>query len=540
MAMSVADILRMGKDSGGGDGGEAQNKNKKKTNKKRKSTVPRVWIPEEYTLVRNGVVLNEQPDLILDMLSERALFLFKHNNPTVEFGGDPSVPLWKGVFKLAPRFNYRDNEYFNPTQRHLKLIYQSRPQKDRPAKAIECSRPDGSTYMREEPTNDIIQRTGKVYPYWVDDWYHMKKRQKRAKRRHGINNGSADGATERLLAGAKMRSSKMIRESAVAESEGGVLQEAQRDAAVVVVSTVGRTVVPTDGVFIFPLTGRMAENARKRPGAQKAIIPSTILKVSPADALAKQYKRHLSELGTHAFDPVGPGAPRQPPQAGDDDDHIPLPYEEEEEAEDCQPAGAPGLTGSTAPRVWEGDRGSDPFDEARHLQLRRKRPPPSQEQQRDVDDKMRKIAELATMRKQRANPHLIQTPSTRRALRLWESPGPEGSSSESPSGTPPPDRPAGTFIPPDPPVPRAPPKGLSPSALRVERERQPPPEADHLRMYTEDQHARCISGSLIGVSPAYYRFYSSNGEQSANPSAFYVLDDAGKEILRFHTFVNRN
>lgn len=487
-----------------------------KRKKVRKATVPRIWCPDgEYSLVRAGITLKEQPDLILDKLAERTLFIFRHNHDDVEFGANPDVPLWVGVFKMAPRLGYKEDQYYMPTQKHYKVIYQSRPLKQTPVLRKECARLDGSTFIKEESTNDIIQRSGKTFPYWVDAWYHMKQRQKRAKRRHTVNNGSADGVTERLLAGAKMRSTSAIRNSLSGQTPNSGQQQQQQhsksrqdDADNDDDDGARETVVEVDGVILLPLGGWMADNAKKRKGRAKAIIPSTMLRVSPANDLARDFPSYIQRLGTYTFpapapkhqraaeegDPRtrGPSGGEAPPYGGAGGPFGAV----DPENQRSLPKG-PAVRGRSSSVHWPEDMGADPLEEAEHQRLRRKRDPPSEKDREDVDNKLLHLGRLAKKRRER---HHINNQS------------------------------------PNPDVPASP---VDPGIPQQRSHPQPAQQRSALMRYVTDQHTRCAEGNLQGVQMAYYEYFSQNGGTTANPAQFFVVTPAGKALIDFYQFMHK-
>ncbi len=146
---------------------DAQKKRKRKAGgAPRKRKPARAWQPKgDYRLERDGVPILGDPDGMLSDLSERHLVIFKHvpTDPPVRYAKDQKRPLWKGVFKMHPSMGYGDDQYYNPKQNQLKVIYASRDKAGQPK------------------DNLIVGRDGSTLPYWVDDWQWVKDSDRKYK-----------------------------------------------------------------------------------------------------------------------------------------------------------------------------------------------------------------------------------------------------------------------------------------------------------------------------------------------------------------------
>lgn len=232
----------------------------------------RIWSDPEYTLIRKGAPLLEDPDDCLDVLQERTLVLFVHNDPDVVFAADPKRPKWKGtplgdffvfvltflpigVFKMPPGSGYGEGQYYNPKQDHLAQIYKIRQKKDK-------------------PENNIVEsRDGSQFPYWVDDWQHVKDNDKK----HKDTNKKRKAEQQQ----------KTTTPSSMINKSGKPLKEVQPL----------DTVVPVDYKHIFPLEGWMQSHATSKGANEKTVMRATMLKQNPAKELCKDISIFIQQLG---------------------------------------------------------------------------------------------------------------------------------------------------------------------------------------------------------------------------------------------------
>ena len=145
---------------------ELKQKQRQKKKGPRKRKPARAWSPKgDYKLEREGIPLLEDPDNMLGEIFERHLFIFKHvpTDPPVRFAQDQRRPLWKGVFQMHPDMGYGADQYYNPKQSQLKVIYASR---------IKAGQPED---------NLVVARDGSTLPYWVDDWQWVKESDRQHK-----------------------------------------------------------------------------------------------------------------------------------------------------------------------------------------------------------------------------------------------------------------------------------------------------------------------------------------------------------------------
>jgi len=272
---------------------------------RKKVNQARIWKPSgEYTLVRSGYTLTENPDNCVSALQERTLFLFRHNDPeTVKFGEDPRTPLWKGVLKIHADLGYKEGEYYDPKQTHFKKIYSQRPKKQKPIDNL-VARRDG----------------GESLPYWVDDYYHMKQNEQQHKQ--SSKKRKLERETEEVATVMKQEQEKS--RIAVAASGGGgnaqLLVQAATAASILPPDTStgdaskgpgGRLkrrrrvakremqppIMETNDKFIFPLCGWMEKKANSKGAPNFPVNHSSMLKSSPATALKNGIVDLVSKMG---------------------------------------------------------------------------------------------------------------------------------------------------------------------------------------------------------------------------------------------------
>lgn len=270
---------------------------------RKKVNQARIWKPSgEYTLVRSGYTLTENPDNCVSALQERTLFLFRHNDPeTVKFGEDPRTPLWKGVLKIHADLGYKEGEYYDPKQTHFKKIYSQRPKKQKPIDNL-VARRDG----------------GESLPYWVDDYYHMKQNEqqhKQSSKKRKLERETEEVATvmkqeqekTRIAASGGAGNAQLLVQAATAASilppdtstgdaskgPGGRLKRRRRVAK----REMQPPIMETNDKFIFPLCGWMEKKANSKGAPNFPVNHSSMLKSSPATALKNGIVDIVSKMG---------------------------------------------------------------------------------------------------------------------------------------------------------------------------------------------------------------------------------------------------
>lgn len=144
--MKVNDVLSIGK----------QQKSRGKRKKAATGGTPAVrrWMrTSEYELRRKGTVVPPAAAAAAKV-TEADLWLFCHvDHETCVYGENPKRPLWVGVL-------WDGTEYRHPTLQELRAIYA----KARPAAHFQMATPH-------------------ALPYWVDNWYRKKERERAYKKR---------------------------------------------------------------------------------------------------------------------------------------------------------------------------------------------------------------------------------------------------------------------------------------------------------------------------------------------------------------------
>jgi hypothetical protein len=179
----------------------------------------------------------------------------------------------QGVFKMSAELGYGEGEYYDPTQNHLKKIYAERAKKDQP------------------PNNLIEQRAGgEPFPYWVDDWQHVKNNDQKHKQ----------NSKNRKLAATLAATAGTVQDDAPAAA--ATQKKRNRPTASAAAAAVTKedpsapTVTPTDGRFIFPIGGWMKTAATAKGALQAVVAHSTMLRASPAGSLGKTIRSCFSQM----------------------------------------------------------------------------------------------------------------------------------------------------------------------------------------------------------------------------------------------------
>lgn len=271
----------------------------------KKQTVSRmrIWTPgENYEMIRSGIPLPEMPDKCEDQLSERCLFLFQNRDENAIFGSKEN-PKWKGVFRIAPGFGYKDGEYYDPTLKHLSKCY-----KKRTGKGL----PKNNMYVDPE------RQGADPEPYWVDDFYRSREMDKHHK--HTSKTKKAAQELEKMMAenGGSMameatqvdqteNNNKKKRGRTASSSGGGQGSSlANGGLSMVKLNESAPTVIPEDGVFFFRPSGWMRKYMSEKGGDMQIVCPATALKASPAAVLAKNVHIFLGQMMTTAEEGEAP------------------------------------------------------------------------------------------------------------------------------------------------------------------------------------------------------------------------------------------
>jgi len=239
----------------------------------------RIWSPDgEYEIVRSGPTLLMDPDECKSTLQERTMTLFKHTNPEVKFGEDNRTPLWKGVFKMHPDLGYEEDQYYNPKQEHLRIMYTN-----------------AERVKKNKPVNNLITRRdgGEPLPYWVDDWQHVKNNEQQHKQNSKKRKAQREAAEAAEAVSGP--SSEAIKKAVSFRKP--VVQPAPKRASRKDASQTMPTVIPTDDRYIFPLSGWMKSKTSTKGAPKLAVDHSSMLKQSPAIVLSKNIRVLAKEIG---------------------------------------------------------------------------------------------------------------------------------------------------------------------------------------------------------------------------------------------------